>query len=122
VLVDALGNPLRLLLTAAQVHDITQAGALIDGYHPDFVTADKGYDAAHFIAAIENQGAEPVIPPRSNRTHQRYYDPHLYRERHLVECFVNKIKQYRRVFTRYDKLASHYLGFACLAATLVWLK
>jgi transposase len=104
------------------VHDITQAEALIAGFHPDFVTADKGYDADPFIAAIENQGAEPVIPPRSNRTDQRYYDPHLYRERHLVECLVSKIKQYRRVFTRYDKLASHYLGFVCFAATLVWLK
>jgi transposase len=117
-----LGYPLRLRLTAAQVADITQAEALIKGYHPDFVTADKGYDADHFIEWIESQGAEPVIPPKSNRRNQRYYDRHLYRERHLVECMVNKIKQYRRVFTRYDKLASHYLGFVCFAAALVWLR
>ena len=122
MLVDALGYPLRLLLTAAQVHDITQAEALIAGYHPDFVTADKGYDADPFIAAIENQGAEPVIPPKSNRKHQRYYDRHLYRERHLVECFFNKIKHYRRIFSRYDKLASRYLGFVKFVSTLIWLR
>lgn len=113
---------MRFRLTSNQTADITQAHALIDGYHPDFVTADKGYDADHFIAAIEAQGAIPVIPPRSNRKELRFYDKHLYRERHLVECFINKIKHYRRVFTRYDKIASHYLGFVCIAATLVWLK
>lgn len=104
------------------MHDITQAEALIAGYHPDFVLADKGYDADHFVEAIESQGALPVIPPRSNRKHQRFYDRHLYKERHLVECFVSKIKQFRRVFTRFDKLARHYLAFVNLAAVLIWLR
>lgn len=109
-------------LTGAQTHDITQAEALIADFPPDFVIADKGYDADHFIENIEKQGAEPVIPPRSNRKDQRHYDRHLYRERHLVECFINKIKQYRRIFTRYDKLANRYLGFVNFAAALIWLR
>jgi len=117
-----LGNPLRFRLTGAEVQDISQAAALIDGYHPDFVLADKGYDADHFVECIENQGAIPVVPPRSNRKEQRHYDKHLYRERHLVECFVNKIKHYRRVFSRFDKLASRYLSFVHFAAVLFWTR
>ncbi|MEA3338131.1 MAG: IS5/IS1182 family transposase, partial [Chloroflexota bacterium] len=59
---------------------------------------------------------------RKNRTEPRYYDVHLYKERHLVECFINKIKQYRRIFSRFDKLARRYLGFLRFAATLIWLR
>lgn len=119
---DALGNPLRFILTAANTHDITQAHALIADYTCDFVIADKGYDAEHFIVAIETAGAEPVIPSRSRNRQQRHYDAQLYRERHLVECFINKIKHYRRIFTRFDKLAERYLGFVRFVAMLIWLK
>jgi transposase len=120
--VDSLGNPLRFTLTGGQRHDITQAEALILGYQGDFVLADKSYDADDFRETIVRSGAEPVIPPRSNRKQQYHYDRHLYKERHLVECFINKIKHYRRIFSRVDKLAKRYLGFLSFAAALIWLR
>jgi transposase len=66
-----------------------------------YLIADRGYDADKLLARIRELGAEPVIPPRSNRTVQRTYDKHIYRERHLVECFINKLKHYRRLCTRF---------------------
>lgn len=120
--VDALGNPLRFRLTPGQRHDITQAPALIEGYRPGAVIADKAYDSAPFIASIETLGAEPVIPPSARRLQPRAYDKHLYRERHLVECGINKLKHYRRIFSRFDKLDSRYLGFLQFAAALIWLR
>lgn len=86
---DALGNPLRLRLTAGQRHDITQAEALIEGLPFEVLIADTSYDAADFIASIERQEAQAVIPSRKNRTELRDYDVHLYRERHLIECFIH---------------------------------
>jgi transposase len=86
LIVDGLGNPLDFILTAGQVNDITQAPALLQGYRAAYVIADKGYDADAFIALIEQMEAIPVIPARKNRKEIRFYDPHLYKERHLVEC------------------------------------
>ncbi len=120
--VDGLGNPLQFRLTAGQVHDITQAEALLPPSPMGYVIADKGYDADAFVQVIHQRGAVPVIPPRSHRKTPRDYDAHLYKERHLVECFINKIKHYRRIFSRYDKLASTYLGFLHLISTLIWLR
>ena len=111
--VDGLGNPLRFELTAGQRHDITQAQALI---------ADKGYDSMDFLQCILGRGALPVIPPRSNRKTPREYDEYLYRERHLVECFINKIKHYRHIFSRFDKLSSRFLGFLNFVGALIWLR
>jgi len=120
--VDALGNPLRTLLTGGQRHDITQAKALILGYTSEYVIGDKGYDSFDFIGVIEANGAIAVIPPRANREKSRDYDTHLYKERHLVECFINKIKWYRRIFSRFDKLAARYFGFLCFVSSLIWLR
>ena len=122
IAVDALGNPLRLLLTAGQRHDSPQAQALIDGFEPLALIADKGYDSDPLIEAVTAQGILAVIPPKKNRLVQRQYDEHLYRERHLIECFINKIKQYRRVFSRFDKLSKNYLGFLSFVSALVWLR
>jgi transposase len=83
---------------------------------------DKGYDAADFVTALIAAGVEAVIPPRTNRKEQREYDEHLYRERHLVECFINKIKHYRRVCSRFEKLSKNYLGFLSFVSALVWLR
>ena len=91
IIVDALGNPLRFILTGGQRHDITQAEALIDSSQYEHVVADKAYDANSLLKTIADSGAEAVIPPRKNRIEQRSYDKHLYKERHLVECFINKI-------------------------------
>jgi len=122
VVVDALGNPLDFILTGGQRHDVTQAPALRQGRQGDYVVADKASDADTFLEQIEQMGTIPVIPARKNRTEARYYDHHLYRERHLVECFINKIKWFRHIFARFDKLASRYLGFLTFVATLIWLR
>ena len=122
ITVDGLGNPLRLRLTAGQRHDITAAPALIDGLAFEYVIADRGYVAQDFLDLIIDGGAEPVIPPKQNAKHPHDYDHWRYRERHLVECFINKIKHFRRVFSRFDKLAKRYLGFLQLVSTLIWLR
>jgi transposase len=83
--VDALGNPLTFLLTGGQRHDCTQAEALVAYYEFERVLADKSYDFDHFLQLIASVGAEAVIPPKANRTEQREYDKHWYKERHLVE-------------------------------------
>lgn len=120
--VDALGNPLRVRLTAGQRHDSTQAQALLQGYACAYVIADRGYAAETLHDWIIQQGATPVIPPHQKSKHPRDYDRWLYRERHLVECFINKIKHFRRVFSRFDKLARRYLGFVQLASVLILLR
>lgn len=119
---DGLGNPLRIRLTAGQRHDSTQAQALLDGYDCIYVIADRGYAAEALRDWIIQHGATPVIPPHQNSKHPHEYDRWLYRERHLVECFINKIKHFRRVFSRFDKLARRYLGFVQLASVLIWLR
>ena len=118
---DALGNPLRFLLTAGQRHDMTQVRDLIAGFDFERLIAYRAYAAQEFIHELLEGGAEAVIPPHPRALDQRPYDTWLYRERHLIECFINKIKHYRRIFSRFDKLASRYLGFLQFAGTLVWL-
>ena len=98
------------------------ASALIKGYSMQTLIGDKAYDDANFIKALVAAGVEAVIPPRANRKEQREYDAHLYRERHLVECFISKIKHYRRVFSRFEKLSKNYLGFLSFVSALVWLR
>jgi transposase len=119
---DALGNPLRLLLTAGQASDSPQAIPLLEGFDFDAVLADRGYDADETLAFIAEKEAKAVIPPKKNRLVQRDTDWYTYKERNLVERFINKIKQYRRIFTRFEKYASRYMAFLCFAATLIWLK
>lgn len=122
ILVDSLGNPLRLLLTAGQVHDIKMAAALIMGFQFMKLLADRGYAAQAFITLLLLQNTEPVIPPHQRAIEKRDYDKWVYRERHLVECFINKIKHFRRVFSRFDKLARRYLGFLQFVSVLIWLR
>lgn len=123
VSVDGLGNPLRYRLTAGQRHDITQAEALVIDLDFDRLIADKSYDADDFIQLIiEEHEAEVVIPSRAKRKNPRDYDVHFYKERHLVECFINKIKHYRRIFSRFEKLADRYLGFLNFVGLLIWLR
>lgn len=119
--VDALGNPLRVILSAGQVADIEQAAALIQDQPAEFIVADKGYDSDAFVEAITTQGSQAVIPPRSNRLNPRSFDRHIYQSRNLIERFFCRIKQFRRIATRYDKLAASFLSFIHLACTIVWL-
>jgi transposase len=122
VITDALGNPLDFVLTGGQVHDVTQAPTLLVGQRSEYVIADKRYDAASLFELIEGQGAVPVIPARKCRKAAPWHDAHLYRERHAVEGFVNKIKHFRHLFSRFDKLAGRYLGFLHFVSALIWLR
>ena len=116
-----MGNPLRLLLTAGQMADIDLAHDLIDGIDAKSVIADKGYDADRLVETLTARGAQAVIPPRSNRKTPRMFDAHLYKDRNLIERFFSRLKQFRRIATRYDKLASRFSSFIALTASLVWL-
>ena len=119
--VDALGNPVRLLLTAGQASEYGQANALIEGFKADYVLADKGYDSEAFVQSITAAGAVAVIPPRSNRNNLRDYDRDVYKERNLVERLFQKLKQFRRIATRYERLGRNYQAMLYLAASLIWL-
>ncbi len=120
--VDALGNPLRFILTPGQVHDSKQSEALIAGFDFDKLLADKGYDSDRFRAIIGSAGAEAVMPSIGSRSQPIPYDKHTYKERNLVERFFCWIKQFRRIATRYEKTASSFSGMLHLAAAMVWLK
>ncbi len=120
--VDALGNPVRFILTAGQHSEIRQANSLIEGFSADYVIADKGYDADEFIVAIETGEAIAVIPPRKNRNIVREYDQFLYRERNLVERLFQKLKNYRRIATRYERLAITFQAMLSLVASVIWLN
>jgi transposase len=120
--VDALGQALRFTLTPGQRHDITQASQLLEGFEDTQVIADKAYDSDSLIDQLERQNCKAVIPSRSNRKKTRDYDAHLYKERHLIECFFNKIKHFRRVFSRFDKDARSFMAFLCFASSLIWLR
>jgi transposase len=120
--VDALGNPLRFILTGGQVHDSKQAEALIDGFDFEKVLTDKGYDNNRFRAVIALKGAEAVIPSLSSRSQAIPYDKHVYKERNLVERFFCSIKQFRRIATRYEKTATSFAGMLCLAGAMIWLR
>ncbi len=85
------------------------------------VIADKGYDSDALVDIIEASGAEAIIPPRSNRNTKRKVDWHRYKARNLVERFFNRLKQFRRIATRYDKLASRFNAFLHLACAYIWL-
>jgi len=91
-LVDALGNPLKFILTPGQRHDVTQANDLIEDIKNTMVLADKGYDSSALVKTIEEKGSVAVIPPKKNRKAPREYDEHIYKERHLIECFFWKNK------------------------------
>lgn len=110
LLCDALGNPVRFVVTPGQRSEVTQAEALLSGLDAEAVIADKGYDSDWLIEQIVSSGAEAVTPPRRNRTLQRTYDKNLYKDRNKIERLFNRLKHYRRVATRYEKTASRYLA------------
>ena len=121
-LTDALGLPLRLVLAPGHRGDVIYGRDLLDGLKPAYVIADRAYDAEHFHDTILDAGAIPVIPPRHNRRRPHSYDRTLYKERNLVERMFAKLKQFRRVATRYDKLLQNFRGFVLLAAIMLWLR
>lgn len=120
---DALGNPTGFYLTPGQTHELEGFDKLVPNIHSDSLIADKAYDAdARVLDVLEEKGIEAVIPSRTNRKLSRDYDKHLYKERHLIENFFAKLKQYRAIATRYDKLSQTFLGAIYLASSVVWLN
>ena len=122
-LCDALGNPLGFHLTPGQACDLDGADVLIDKIEANTLIADKGYDAdKRVIDRLEAAEIKAVIPPKSNRKTPRDYDEALYKARHLIENFFEKLKHYRAIATRYDKTAAAFLGATHLAAAIIWLN
>ena len=113
---------MRLILTAGQESDISQGEKLIAGIPFKVGIADKGYDSQKLVRAMRSRGAEAVIPSLSNRKQQRDYDKERYKDRNLAERLWSKVKQYRRVATRYDKTARNFLAFVHVASIMVLLK
>ena len=103
------------------VPNSTQAEALVVGSDFERLLADKADDVAAFVQQLVALGVEVVIPPIANRLEQSEYDKHWYKERHLIECFINKIKHYRRIFSRFEKYAKRYIGFLSFVSALIWL-
>jgi len=101
---------------------VGQAEELLEGSPPEVVIADEAYDSKALVDAIEARGAEAVIPPRSNRKEPREYDRERYKDRNLVERFWHKLKQYRRVATRYEKTARNSLAFVHIASVMILLR
>lgn len=122
MLADALGRPLRLIFTAGQVGDITQAPALLGGHTGGAVLADKAYDSNALRALIANMRAEAVIPSNRSRKVIIPHDPAAYKHRNRIERCFNRLKHFRRFATRYDRRVIHFSGFAHLAAVMVWLR
>jgi transposase len=122
-LVDALGNPVRFLLTPGQAHDLAGADALLPQMTANLLIADRAFDAdSRVLNPLAAAGKSAVIPPRPNRLTPREFDRELYKERHLIENFFCKLKQFRAIATRYDKTASNFLAAIHLTAATTWLK
>ena len=122
MLADQQGNPLAFTLTGAQEADITEAPTLIArAEQADAVVGDKGYDSDALIELLHNQGTEAVIPPRSNRVAPRHYSKRLYKARNLIERLFRRLKEFRRIATRYEKLDRHFAAMIMLACVCVWL-
>jgi transposase len=117
-----LGNPVELMLTPGQAHDLTCAEPLIANADPGALLGDKAYDADSLVDALTQRGITPVIPPKANRATKRACDFALYCERNLIERFFNKLKHFRAIATRYDKLARNFLAGVQLAAAMILLN
>jgi len=121
--VDGLGNPTSFTLTGGQEHDLEGADELLPDIQAETIIADKAYDAdERVIQPLLKAGKTLVIPSKRNRKEPREYDKDLYKARHLIENFFAKLKQYRCLATRYDKLARTFLSGVYLAASVIWLN
>ena len=110
------------LSSLGQRSDMTQANTLLREVYNAYVIADKGYSSDGIRSQIIEQNCEPVIPPRSNSINPWKYDSHIYKERHIIECFFSKIKQFRRVFSRFDKSVINFASFLCFVGAMIWLR
>ncbi|KRA70365.1 transposase [Caulobacter sp. Root656] len=120
--VRGLGQSVRFILTAGHRGDAPQAAALIQFLPARVVMTDTAYDVDHLRAAIAGKGALAVIPNKPSRASKHPLDRRLYAQRHLVECCFSRLKQFRRVATRFEKTARNYLAVLHLAATVLWMR
>jgi transposase len=111
----------ELCLGPGQEHDLNRAEEMLGEHQPEAVIADKAYDADAFLGILRQRHVEAVIPPLKHRNVQRRYSKRKYKQRNLIERFINRLKHYRRVATRYEKTARNFLAFSYLASTLVTL-
>jgi putative transposase len=121
-LVDALGNPVELMLSPGQAGDLTCAEPLLENFDPVALIGDKAYDADAFIKTLADRQITPVIPSHPRRALPLPCDFALHCERNLVERFFNKLKHFRAIATRYDKLARNFLAGVHLASAMIWLN
>ena len=120
-LADAKGRLIAILLTGGEAHDCPIAERLIRRAQPSAcMLGDKAYDSAELREQLHKRGTTPVIPNRSNRRQPFGFNKRLYKLRWRIENAFNRLKDFRRIATRYDKLARNYLASVCLAAALVW--
>ena len=120
-----MGNPTGFYLSEGQVTDLEGADVLLPRLSLETrqLIADKAYDAEErVLEPLQKAGIEAVIPSKSNRKQQRNHDEEMYKNRHLIENFFGKLKQYRAIATRYDKLGKVFLGSIYLAASVIWLN
>ena len=122
MLADALGRPLRFIITAGQVGDITQASALLEGQSGNVVLADKAYDSNALRQVIASIGAEAVIPSNRSRKIIIPHDELAYTHRNRIERCFNQMKHFRRFATRYDRRTVHFQGFVYLVAAMLWMR
>jgi transposase len=120
---DGEGRPIVMMLTEGQMSDHKGAALLFDALpNAKELLGDKGYDSDWFRAALAARGITPCIPPKSNRKVQYRYDKAVYKKRHLVENLFAKLKDWRRIHTRYDRCAHTFMSAICIAATVIfWL-
>jgi transposase len=130
---DRSGKPLVLLLTAGQVHEQRMFEPLMQGaairssrsgrprQRPHRLGGDKGYNSRRNRRYLQQHGIGSVIPHKRNERHRGPFDRSAYRERNVIERLINRLKQFRRIATRYEKKACYYLTMITLAAMLLWL-
>lgn len=121
---DAYGYPVYFMISEGQRNDINYALPLLEHVNTtgSNVLADRRYDSNKLLDYVYDHGGEPTIPSRKGAKFDRHCDWWLYKERHLVENYFLKLKAFCRIATRYDKLASTFLGFICIVSILIWLK
>lgn len=118
---DDKGRPLVLLLTPGNVHDCKVAQQCIEALPPSAdLVADKGYDSQALREWLEQRGTRPVIPPRKNRKVQFDYDKTIYKQRNVIERMFCRLKDWRRIATRFDRNVKNFMGAVALAATVIW--
>ena len=118
---DVVGRPIAFILTPGQTHDLVGAGALLARIPtPKQLIADRAYDARKLRDWLAERGCEAVIPPNPTRKRPHSYDAKAYRTRNLIERMFCRLKDFRRIATRYDKYAANYLAGVFLAAIVIW--